>query len=211
MNDNKQQRTRPSNETSTSQNDLPSALFPEVEAVVWLTSEVGSDPARNYLGSAAGGKGVTMHWPASELTPNNANLRKTWTTLRYPRGGNSGEQSNPYKFQSPLTFLWCQTLKITAGVEGRVPLSLKHATLSHYSILAWSTALQKHKSLGFPTPRPKKERRESGDLRGNKLNLRACKMNSLTRRVLPHPRYGVTAWKHALFSKLIYLLEKLSN
>lgn len=122
-----------------------------------------------------------------------------YAVLRYPNEGNSGEQSSPDKFQSLLTFLWCQTLKITAGVEGQVTLGSKHTTLSYFSILAWTIALQKPESLGFPTPHPKKWRRESEDLKGNKLNLIACKMNSLTRRVLPHPRNGVTAWKHALF------------
>lgn len=122
-----------------------------------------------------------------------------YAVLRYPNEGYSGEQSSPDKFQSLLTFLWCQTLKITAGVEGQVTLGSKHTTLSYFSILAWTIALQKPESLGFPTPHPKKWRRESEDLKGNKLNLRACKMNSLTRRVLPHPRNGVTAWKHALF------------
>lgn len=38
----------PSNEMSMSQNELPSALFTEVEAVVWLVSEVGD--AQQWVG-----------------------------------------------------------------------------------------------------------------------------------------------------------------
>lgn len=156
----------------------------------------GLRPCSNYL-AQQWWEGVTMHCPAIELTPNCPSIIQA--VLSYPNEGNSGEQSSPDKFQSLLTFLWCQTLKITAGAEGQVTLGLKHTTLSYFSILAWTVALQKPESLEFPTPHPKKWRRESEDLKGNKLNLIACKMNSLTRRVLPHPRNGVTAWKHALF------------
>lgn len=73
-NDNEQQCGCASKERSKNQSELPSALCTEAVAVIWLVSEVGSDPAAiTWLSS--GWEGVTMHCHTIELTPNRAGLR----------------------------------------------------------------------------------------------------------------------------------------